>query len=688
MKGIDMNTKDNYSRAGRASAKVFSYIIDRADKINQILKDKQYKRYLDQDYFEKEDKDSFDDSKDLIYEDIFDKNYKDHYAELLGQQKVKYFKYIKSCAFNKKFIREDKKDISPNKKYNKINITKDNKNKDKKYIQLDNSPNRNYLYRKLAYSQSFEKMLGRYDKEEKKKIIEKKLAPFRKKRCKKEEKKKNQKPDLDKKEDKEEEKEEKEEKEEEDEKDKSHKKQVVNNPSSLNMDTMLERGNLPKHHDVRIRTTKGIEFKNQSPLFFRQLSSLSVLNDKKRLSFNNNRLFSSLNTTHKNNLLINENKKFFDEKINPISKRMFSGLSSAKDIKKIKDISFTSNIFLDKSPKKELIFTPEFRSMKRNFSSSDFNNTRKNINPDKNFSYTFNSKSKTNINFHENKTRNRHFKLISPKNQTHNSAVSFKKMLSRDYVNRIQINAKIGSGMPLTPNYSYVFPKVVMSVKYSTKSNYNRKPQFREICGINVEEKKKEGISQKINFSKMFGRGNINHEFPVFMDYINSRNAFDFVTVKSLKMNHSSKRRFNNPTSSFNNKKSFNINISNNNINIMRDSVKNIKEMKEKENRIRLYNKNIKNIFKKVDYDDIIDKNDITEDMFDVKKNPELIKTINSSYKNLMNDYYKLNLDYLDKNFGKKKIDGITFQEIKSKNKIGSKNYNNPYKIEESEIKK
>ena len=120
----------------------------------------------------------------------------------------------------------------------------------------------------------------------------------------------------------------------------------------------------------------------------------------------------------------------------------------------------------------------------------------------------------------------------------------------------------------------------------------------------------------------------------------------------------------------------------------MRDSVKNIKEMKEKENRIRLYNKNIKNIFKKVVYDDIIDKNDITEDMFDVKKNPELIKTINSSYKNLMNDYYKLNLDYLDKNFGKKKIDGITFQEIKSKNKTVSKNYNNPYKIEESELKK
>ena len=687
MKGIEMNTKDNYSRAGRASAKVFSYIIDRSDKINQILKDKQYKRYLDQDYFEKEDKDSFDDSKDLIFEDIFDKNYKDHYAELLGQQKVKYFKYIKSCAFNKKFIREDKKDISLNKRYTKINLSKDNKDKDKKYIQIDNNPNSNYLYKKITYSQSFEKMIGRYDKIEKKKCIEKKLEKFRKKKCPKEIKKKKEKADLDKKEDKEEEKE-KEKEDEKDEKDKIQKKQIVNNPSSLNMDTMLERGNLPKHHDVRLRTTKGIEAKNQSPIFFRQLSSLSVLNDKKRFSFNNNRLFSSLNVNHKNNLLINDNKKFFDEKVNPISKRMFSGLSSAKDIKNSKDISFTSNIFIDKSPKKELIFTPEFKSMKRNFSSSDFNITRKNINPDKTLSYTFNSKSKTNINFHVNKTRNKHLLLNSPKNQMHNSAVSFKKMLSREYVNRIQLNDKIGAGMPLTPNYSYVFPKVVMSVKYSTKSNFNRKPQFREICGINVEEKKKEGISQKINFSKMFGRGNINHEFPIFMDNINSRNAFDFVTVKSLKMNHSSKRRFNNPTSSFNNKKSFNINISNNSLNIMRDSVKNIKEMKEKENRIRLYNNNIKNIFKKVVYDDIIDKNDITEDIFDVKKNPELIKTINSSYKNLMNDYYKLNLDYLDKNFGKKKIDGITFQEIKSQNKINGKNFNNPYRIDESEIKK
>ena len=91
-------------------------------------------------------------------------------------------------------------------------------------------------------------------------------------------------------------------------------------------------------------------------------------------------------------------------------------------------------------------------------------------------------------------------------------------------------------------------------------------------------------------------------------------------------MNHSSKRRFNNPISSFNNKKSFNINISNNNMTIIHDTIKNIKNMKEKEKRIKIYDNNIKNIFKKIIYDDIIDRNDITENIFDLKKIRKYIK--------------------------------------------------------------
>ena len=71
MKKIDFSGKDDYSKVGKSSAKLFSYILDRSEKIKQLLKNKDYKRYLEQDYFEKEDKESFDDSKELNFEDIY-----------------------------------------------------------------------------------------------------------------------------------------------------------------------------------------------------------------------------------------------------------------------------------------------------------------------------------------------------------------------------------------------------------------------------------------------------------------------------------------------------------------------------------------------------------------------------------------------------------------------------------------
>ncbi len=86
------------------------------------------------------------------------------------------------------------------------------------------------------------------------------------------------------------------------------------------------------------------------------------------------------------------------------------------------------------------------------------------------------------------------------------------------------------------------------------------------------------------------------------------------------------------------------------------------------------YNNNIDNIFKKVIFDDIVDNNEKAckknEDLLDLRKNPQLAKTINLSYKNLISDYYRLNLDYLDKDSFKDKIDGITFGIIKNSNPI------------------
>ena len=52
-----------------------------------------------------------------------------------------------------------------------------------------------------------------------------------------------------------------------------------------------------------------------------------------------------------------------------------------------------------------------------------------------------------------------------------------------------------------------------------------------------------------------------------------------------------------------------------------------------------------------------------------------------------MSDYYKLNLDYIERNINKKKIDGITYQEFKGNNDINLKYKFNPLKINESDIK-
>ena len=76
MKNSDFNTKRNFSRAGKASAKTFSFVIDRSERLNKILKNKPHARYIEEDYFEKKDGLSLDDSKDLISEDTLEKTFK------------------------------------------------------------------------------------------------------------------------------------------------------------------------------------------------------------------------------------------------------------------------------------------------------------------------------------------------------------------------------------------------------------------------------------------------------------------------------------------------------------------------------------------------------------------------------------------------------------------------------------
>ena len=111
-----MNRKDfNYSQIGEASAKKYLYLLNRKKHLNNLLKGMKRNKIISDDYIDQEEKDVYDDlyEKDVYEEDIFDKDYKNKYMQILEEQKQKYFNLKKSCSFiennERKDIRESKK---------------------------------------------------------------------------------------------------------------------------------------------------------------------------------------------------------------------------------------------------------------------------------------------------------------------------------------------------------------------------------------------------------------------------------------------------------------------------------------------------------------------------------------------------------------------------------------------------
>ena len=683
---LKINVKGNYSKFGKFTAQKFSYILDKSSHADKVLKDKPRKKLIEKSYLEKIDNDYLDKSEDKDFIDIFDTNYKNQYNELIEYQKNKYFDYTRSCAINKKYNLEENKNNPEYIKRYRYHLYHhnqlDNKkgSNDERLLFIDQLHNKDFIGPKIVYSQSFHKMIGRDDKEiirnKIKKRLDQKMSDNNKiksslsydgsqNRLKIGNKKNKNK--------------------------KKKKKNLKKDIKGVEMEKQLQRGVLPEHHDVRIRTAKGLDLimnindkklfsSISNTLFLNKNNILNKLNDnnKKKIL----RLFSSIIPNSKNNLLIKDNindKKSNEEKNDTPEKRIFSGFTSMKNIniKSHPQSSVNNKNLLIKSGKKDTQFNSDISNNNKTSSSFAFNKIKRNIYSDKNSSYSY-IKDKSNIN-------NKYIKQRLFSTPVNNKAVSFKKMLSRQYVNRVKVNNKIGAGLPLTPKYNIIYPKVVMKVMYKKKCNSSKKKEFKGLVGEYLHEVNKKNILSKYNtlrhisnFSKMFGRGTkISSKFPIFMNNINSRNAFDFCTEKSLKMNHFSNGKLNNPFSSFNLRKSFNNILSGKN---RSKSIDNGDGRNHKESRLEYYNNNIDNIFKKVIYDDIVDNNidsnntnekksNDNEELLDLKKNPQLARTINLSYKNLISDYYRLNLDYLNKDIVQDKIDGITFEIIKSKNK-------------------
>jgi len=667
MDKIKISVKDNYSKVGKFSAQKFSYIMDRKEYLNKILKDKPYKKIVEEDFLNRKDNESLDRSEDKDSIDIFDSDYQKKYYIFLEKQRSKYFVYTKSsCSKNKNQNYIDNENDEYNKKfrYHILHHTQYKKNKKKKepagmVSYLDQNQNNDFIYHKIAYSQSFHKMIGRNDKEAIRKLIEKNLDEKNKKITNIIEEKKNDKIETNN----------ENESEENMNKNKKSKnlKKLIKRFKGVGMDKQLSRGSLPSHHDVRIRTAKGLEtnIKNGNKLRRKIISGISSM---LYLNRNNNmRIFSSTIPMNKTtNLLINHEAR---TPSNNLENRLFSGTKVVKKnsvISRAQSSSILKNKILINSGKKETQFDSDKNSINNNRTfSSGFKKLSQNIYSDKNNSYSLIYKS-NNIIFSK-KNNRKHFFSSTTKNK----AISFKKMLSRQYVNRLKHKYKVDAEFALTPKYSLVYPKVVTKVMYKIKNNYIKKKEFKGLVGEQLKANNPiKNTNQTItNFSKMFGRGKeIESKYPIFMNNLSSRNIFDMYTDKSLKMNYFSNGKLNNPFSSFNNKKSFNNIISQKDINDKkRSKSSSIKGKNIKENRLNNYNKNIENIFKKVVYDTIVDerKNEKNEELFDLNKNPKLAKKIDLSYKNLISDYYKLNFDFLEE-MNKDKIDGVTFEVIKN----------------------
>ena len=676
MEKIKINAKDNYSKIGKFTAQKFSYIMDRSEYLNKILKNKPRKRIVEENFLDKKDNESLDRSEDKDSIDIFDSEYQKRYYMLLEKQRSKYLIYSKSSCSKKKnsnYIDYENNENDKKFRYHILHHSQLKKNKKKKESSgvvsyLDQNQNNDFIYHKIAYSQSFHKMIGRNDKEAKRKCIKQNLDEKNKKENNIIEEKKNDKigPNI----------ESDNNSEENAKKNKISKnlKKLIKNYKGVGMDKQLMRGSLPSHHDVRIRTAKGLDTKigNHNKI---KRNIISGVSSPSYLNRNNNmRIFSSTTPMNKTNLLINNEG---NTPSNNLENRLFSGTKVIKNTDSLKNRALSSSIIKNKneinSGKRETQFNSDKNSINNNRTfSSGFKKLSQNIYSDKNNSYSLIYKS-NNINFHNNNT------IFTRKNNrkhcfsstTKNKAISFKKMLSRQYVNRLKHKDKVDAEFALTPKYSLVFPKVVTNVMYKIKNNFIKKKEFKGLVGeqLSANNPMKNANQTITNFSKMFGRGKkIESKYPIFMNNLSSRNIFDIYTDKSLKMNYFSNGKLNNPFSSFNNKKSFNKIISQKDINNKnRSKSSNIKGKNMKENRLDNYNKNIENIFKKVIYDSIVDerKNEKNEELFDLNKNPRLAKKIDLTYKNLISDYYKLNFDYLEE-INKYKIDGVTFEVIKN----------------------
>ena len=590
----------NYSKAGKDSVKKYLYLLN-----------KTYKPKIDPDeMFSFKEKDDSEDNDSYIYhEDIFNKTYEkkltdnDKKEEILDEKKILKIKSTCSSLNKKQNTGNEFLQVRDDIINNKFDLKFDKY----KYHLLHHNENYDYIFNKRRIGPSCAKYQPKFEYTYKKLIYS---IPFKK----------------------------------------------MSGRQSQIVIKKIKQDNNNNQRSTGKKIVSSLDKIKQSPI----KNSFKIKKEKlrnKNNRYERNTIFDSIiskqskrkdssNSINSNNFVFTNNELNFIRKKIKLEKK--KNLSKQKEIIKANSMN-KFNLNKEKLLEKINLQTPQQQSDSTQIFHLKITNNNDFISNKSSEKNTIKSQLKSEDNNNINQSLNQTVKY---------KAINFKKMLSREYLNKIKSSKEPIHPM-VTPNYSSVEPKTIMKVLYSKtskKDNNNKMIAYNNDFTYDINEiynkYNNHHYPKKFNLSKMCGRfEDEKNTLPVFMLRSFDRNSIDNLNESSLKMNNYANSTFQDFKSSFKVKQTFNARIK-------------LNELKN-ENQVMQYNKkfNLKKMLnKKIRYlDEKKEKSDIS------------IIPRNTWWKNRLGEFYKKDYDELSQNFSSSflgtKVDGITYKIYENKSK-------------------
>ena len=590
----------NYSKAGKDSVKKYLYLLNKTYK-PKIAPDEMFSF--------KEKDDSEDNDSYIYHEDIFNKTYEkkltdnDKKEEILDEKKILKIKSTCSSLNKKQNTGNEFLQVRDDIINNKFDLKFDKY----KYHLLHHNENYDYIFNKRRIGPSCAKYQPKFEYTYKKLIYS---IPFKKMS--------------------------------------GRQRQIVIKK--------IKQDNNNNQQSTGKKIVSSLDKIKQSPIKNRFKIKKEKLRNKNN-RYERNTIFDSIiskqskrkdssNSINSNNFVFTNNELNFIRKKIKLEKK--KNLSKQKEIIKANSMN-KFNLNKEKLLEKINLQTPQQQSDSTQIFHLKITNNNDFISNKSSEKNTIKSQLKSEDNNNINQSLNQTVKY---------KAINFKKMLSREYLNKIKSSKEPIHPM-VTPNYSSVEPKTIMKVLYSKtskKDNNNKMIAYNNDFTYDINEiynkYNNHHYPKKFNLSKMCGRfENEKNTLPVFMLRSFDRNSIDNLNESSLKMNNYANSTFQDFKSSFKVKQTFNARIK-------------LNELKN-ENQVMQYNKkyNLKKMLnKKLRYlDEKKEKSDIS------------IIPRNTWWKNRLGEFYKKDYDELSQNFSSSflgtKVDGITYKIYENKSK-------------------